>query len=165
MRFWKLRIAWSVVWGVVTMLLIGLWTPSYSHQIHFLGWTSSARSVSVLSYNGWMQFDTNWHDTSDWVVKAQLPNWEATIRHIEPDPLFGITPNLAPHPRWSSYHSSERLSSYSQVTVPGWFPVLVAISLTGLPWITLSRRFSLRTLLIATAVVAVVLGLIIWVVR
>jgi hypothetical protein len=29
MKFRKLRIAWSVVWGLLALLLIGLWVRSY----------------------------------------------------------------------------------------------------------------------------------------
>jgi hypothetical protein len=46
------------------------------------------------------------------------------------------------------------------VVVPLWLPVLVTASLATVPWIHWSRRFTLRTLLIATTLVAVVLGII-----
>ncbi len=42
-------------------------------------------------------------------------------------------------------------------------PIAIAAALAALPW--LRWRFSLRTLLIATTLVAVVLGLIMWAVR
>jgi hypothetical protein len=48
--------------------------------------------------------------------------------------------------------------------VPFWFLVGVSVLLSGAPW-RLRARFSLRTLLIATTLVAVVLGLIAWVAR
>jgi hypothetical protein len=54
------------------------------------------------------------------------------------------------------------------IEVPGWFPVSISMLLAALPWMRLtwlrqlSFRFSLRTLLIATTLVAVVLGLIVW---
>ena len=47
--------------------------------------------------------------------------------------------------------------------VPHWFLVLAAIGMGALSW--LRPRFSLRTLLIATTLVAVVLGLIVYAVR
>jgi hypothetical protein len=50
--------------------------------------------------------------------------------------------------------------------VPHWFLVLLATTFATLPWIRYFEwRFSLRTLLIATTLVAVVLGLIVWAVR
>jgi hypothetical protein len=48
------------------------------------------------------------------------------------------------------------------VTVPDWFLIGVALALSAAPWIRWSNRFSLRTLLIATTLVAVALGLIVW---
>jgi hypothetical protein len=48
------------------------------------------------------------------------------------------------------------------LTFPLWFPTALAATLAAGPWIPVSCRFSLRTLLIATTLVAVVLGLIVW---
>ena len=47
--------------------------------------------------------------------------------------------------------------------IPFWAPVLVLSLIAVAPW--LPQRFSLRTLLIATTLVAVVLGLIVWSIR
>jgi len=44
--------------------------------------------------------------------------------------------------------------------MPFWVPVLVTAALATVPWFHWSKRFSLRTLLIATTLVAVVLGII-----
>ena len=48
-----------------------------------------------------------------------------------------------------------------------WMPVVIVSSsgLIAVPWTAFSKRFSLRTLLIATTLVAVVLGLLVYVVR
>jgi hypothetical protein len=48
--------------------------------------------------------------------------------------------------------------------MPFWIPVLLMVTLAEIPWITV-RRFSLRTLLIATTLIAVVLGVIVWMTR
>jgi hypothetical protein len=37
MRFRKLRIAWSVFWGIACVLLIVLWVRSYSRQAVSIG--------------------------------------------------------------------------------------------------------------------------------
>jgi hypothetical protein len=42
--------------------------------------------------------------------------------------------------------------------MPHWFLIVVTIILSAIPWF---QRFSLRTLLIATTLVAVVLGIIV----
>jgi hypothetical protein len=46
--------------------------------------------------------------------------------------------------------------------VPYWAIVLPSAALASVPWIRWSKRFSLRTLLIATTLVAVVLGVVVW---
>ena len=47
--------------------------------------------------------------------------------------------------------------------IPFWLPTLFVGVLAGVPW--LRYRFSLRTLLIATTLIAMVLGVIVWSVR
>jgi hypothetical protein len=49
------------------------------------------------------------------------------------------------------------------MSVPDWFLVLVSATFAVAPW--LRWRFSLRTLLFATTLAALALGLIVWSVR
>jgi hypothetical protein len=49
--------------------------------------------------------------------------------------------------------------------IPQWLLVLSVLLLAAAPWLRCSARFSLRTLLIATTLVAVVLGLMVWAAR
>jgi hypothetical protein len=52
------------------------------------------------------------------------------------------------------------------VSISWLYPVLIVGAVTGIPWLHKLRwRFSLRTLLIATTLVALVLGLIVYAVR
>jgi hypothetical protein len=55
------------------------------------------------------------------------------------------------------------LGMNGDTTAPHWFAMLTALAIAATPW--LRWRFSLRTLLIATTLVAVVLGLIVWLSR
>jgi hypothetical protein len=48
---------------------------------------------------------------------------------------------------------------------PYWFLILLTAAIAAAPWLRWPKRFSLRTLLIATTLVAVVLGLIVAVLR
>jgi hypothetical protein len=59
--------------------------------------------------------------------------------------------------RWES--SSETFN----LIVPYWFPVFALVALAAMSW--LPGRFSLRTLLIATTLVAAVLGLVVYAAR
>jgi hypothetical protein len=51
------------------------------------------------------------------------------------------------------------------LVIPTWQPVTIAAAIAAAPWLRLSKQFTLRTLFIATTVVAVVLGLIVAVLR
>jgi hypothetical protein len=78
------------------------------------------------------------------------------------------------HPGFSDDDSGRRpnglwfqVLTYSPPTqtyflVPLWFPILLLAAAAALPWAHWLTRFSLRTLLIATTLVAALLGLIAW---
>jgi hypothetical protein len=51
------------------------------------------------------------------------------------------------------------------LSLPHSLYALVFVTIAAVPWIRWSKRFRLRTLLIATTLVAVVLGLIVWSIR
>ena len=49
---------------------------------------------------------------------------------------------------------------YPGITIPAWMPTMLIAAVATAPWIDRLRwRFSLRTLLIATTIIAVVLGI------
>jgi hypothetical protein len=55
----------------------------------------------------------------------------------------------------------ERTPRLLRLDVPFWFIVLISLALAAAPWLRTRWRFSLRTLLLATTLVAVVLGLVV----
>jgi hypothetical protein len=64
---------------------------------------------------------------------------------------------------WGTFTYSNQLSA---IFVPSWFLVTITATLGILPWTNrFSGRFSLRTLLIAITLVAIVLGAIVYAVR
>jgi hypothetical protein len=46
--------------------------------------------------------------------------------------------------------------------VPDWLVVSLCVAIGFVPWLPWPRQFSLRTLLIATTLIAVALGIIVW---
>jgi hypothetical protein len=74
-----------------------------------------------------------------------------------------VEPNDEPYPYrvWGvfDFHTLDGVIAYA----PYWFLILMSILFGTAPWVL--RRFSLRTLLIATTLVAVVLGLIAYAAR
>lgn len=134
MRYRKLRIAWSVAWGVVAVLLCVLWVRSYS-------WTDMTRFSEVISSNGKLHFNQTVMVTFSGKVgfgpleaRRRIGIYTMQTARIEIVKRSGDGP-----------------------TIPYWSLVLTAIVLSGVPW--LRYRFSLRTLLIATTLIAIALGL------
>jgi hypothetical protein len=152
-----LRIAWSLFCGFAVVLLIALWVRSYS-----------------------------WHD----FVSVPLRSNDVLTQMTKGDIGIWITPvtnSLPRHTQWSigkdrvSEGAEQRLmfdgariyplsggmhfyfgSSLGVTAI--WFPfwaITLPVLLCGtVPW--LSWRFSIRTLLITTTLIAVGLGLIVW---
>ncbi len=150
MKHRKLRIAWSVVWGMVAVLLIVLWVQSYWRCDNLtrirqssLTWCSINQGISQIT-----------HDTQ---------------------PIFGTKPVNSP--RWSAYSTDSysnphaflgfkrvNLTSGISISVPIW-SLLLLCAVGGFARFPMwANRFSLRTLLFATTLVAVALGLIVWLV-
>jgi hypothetical protein len=63
--------------------------------------------------------------------------------------------------RWLNFHESRsaRLQTSTGFTAPYWCCVLLSAMLALIPWLAWSPRFSIRTLLVATTLVALALGI------
>jgi hypothetical protein len=169
MNYRKLRIAWSVGWGVLAVLLIVLWMRSaWQGDARLFKWTEKQR-FAVMSLLGEVGFayvgnaDNVGIDPSrklDWEENPYYPysgiNRTAYPRITERNPPFKA------RFRWTRTRWSPGLW---YVGAPYWFLTLATAAIATVPWIQLSRRFSVRTLLIATTLVALVLGLIVWAAR
>jgi hypothetical protein len=145
MKYRKLRIAWSVIWGVAAVLLCVLWVRSYwwSDQYHlqagrwFGGSTNRGRFVlhwfDVSSRNNW---ETGYHCYSTILV-----DWKKEDRAAPPFYCVFLMAS----------------GGYSLIG-PMFLLAAITAFLAAAPWFR--WRFSLRTLLIVTTLVAVVLGVI-----
>jgi hypothetical protein len=139
MRFRKLRIAWSVAWGLACVLLIVLWVRSY--------WTLSAINITGLHrfvlLRGYVHLDETIQVVS---VRSEVSTHE----------LFG----------YSVLHISEQLGTAvpqgAGNKFPVWPPIITVAAIAIGPFV---RRFSLRTLLIATTLVAIALAAIMYAAR
>jgi hypothetical protein len=142
MRFRKLRIAWSVVCGIICLLLIVLWVRSYWWSDLYIAQLSSQRYFGIGDTNGRTFFGT--------ARSVGHPAWTLIVEPSE---------NRAEYfPRIDESVYAGGVDLY----LPNWMLVILTATLAAAPWISWSKRFSLRTLLIATTLVAVVLGLIVW---
>jgi hypothetical protein len=163
MRFRKLRIAWSATCLIVCVLLIALWVRSY-------WWIDSAyvrvrgqREFYVGEFRGLLNLMTKNLQGAvgspaggDWITRH-----EPAVN--TPLYLFGRSDvGAAVFPKFF-YNTSADFGT--NIGVPIWSALLMAASVAALPWIPWSVHFSLRTLLIATTLAALVLGAVVWAVR
>jgi hypothetical protein len=146
MKFRKLRIAWSVAWGLVAVLLIVLWVRSY-YVFDFISRIDGNRfSMTLGSTAGALDFERVdmklLRDVSPrnhgWRYKAAMPA------------------PLPPGFRWRHVPSLGTL----QIQIPYWPLFIGVMALAAFPGV--AWRFSLRTLLIVTTLLAVLLGLAVW---
>jgi hypothetical protein len=153
MKFRKLRIAWSVFWGLACVLLIALWVRSYWRADTVSAYFGDGTDLWCRSVVGELRFGRPF--ASDHPVRFDTAKTQDVIHGERHDPtVFGF--------RWAIVMRQKRWWP----TIPYWFPVLLSASVATAPWIGLfKRQFSLRTLLIATTLVAVVLGLAVWISR
>ncbi len=153
MWFRKLRIAFSIALGIASVLLIAMWVSSYGtdhHTFHLggIGWRSEQGRLSSFSPIG--LFDDGTHSESIYVETTFLPReppveleWTVSVLGLH---FFG------PGSVWI-------------LDVPYWLVVLPTGVLAAVPWMRWSYRFSLRTMLIGTTLVAAVLGLVVYMSR
>ena len=142
-----LRIAWSVAWCLVTILLVLLWVRSYrnAEAIYRIG-ESLVRTV-VVSDSGTISVACEDTKQIQSFVPATAHGWQYQE--------YG--PNLY---RQVSRFELESNAYEFTICVPNWFTGLVSVTLATLPWFP--YRFSLRTLLIAMTLVSAGLGLVVW---
>jgi hypothetical protein len=146
-----LRIAVTALSLTACVLLIALWVRSFQY----------AESITVLragqrmSHPKWIFYNMLGSIGIDYFPdRSPVTSWEwESIPVEESEPNFpgpsvlGFYIDLSPSPR--------------EFLAPHWFFVLITVALAGAPWIHWFKRFSLRTLLIATTLVAVGLGIIV----
>jgi hypothetical protein len=139
MKYRKLRIAFSAVCGVLCLLLIALWVRSYWR---FDQCKCIPKNLTVGSRRG--EILLNQPNIEIMGVGPILP---ASFKALGQEIIYdSYSPNANRDPRGTA--------------VPFWAPTLIFAIVASLPW--LPWRFSLRTLLIATTLVAILLGLIVY---
>jgi hypothetical protein len=140
MRYRKLRIAFSATCLIACVLLIALWVRSYSWIDNSLVLTNPA----IVSLRGKLLVATRLE-----VVYGP----DDTSTHFD-------------HRNWLIHGYSHRLSDIkvenvnAKATLPIWIPTALFATFGAAAWFR--WHFSLRTLLIATTLIAAVLGIAVW---
>src|SRR5262245_13976922 len=147
MRYRKLRIAWSVGCGLLAVLLIVLWIRSYWVG-DFIRFPASETSVNVFSVRRTFSISV----TPGPVNPPRNWEWESQL-------VSRMMPVIGPGRSWA--YRSDADGKY--LVFPHRILTLIFAMLAicgAAPW--LRWRFSLRTLLIATTLVAIILGLVVY---
>jgi hypothetical protein len=136
MKHRKLRIAWSVTCGVAALLLVPLWVRSYGTvDAVYIAHTHNAVLMRGDAY-------------IDAAVSA-------------PASLGPTTRNFGSLVTLSTWTLGKGLNiAEHRLVIPVWVLMLLPATCGAIPWFV--DRFSLRTLLIATTLVAVGLGVTAW---
>ena len=130
----RLKIAWTVFFAVLTVALCVLWVRSYGRDDLIYIPATGSGAVIVASENGELGILLGDSPWSGW-------HW-STARFPKPRHV----------PLWDWIGRAVRF--------PYWSTVVICAAVASIPW--LPYRFSLRTMVIVTALVAVVLGLVVW---
>jgi len=142
MIFRKLRVAWSVVWGIACVLFVMWWVRSY-WRLDVITRITASGSTTVRADSGLV--------TLTQMGSVRFFTDSATWAHVVDNASLGIQ-------FWQ--FDWARNASIFLVRMPIWVPALVAAILARVPWIRWSKRFSLRALLIAMAIIALALTMI-----
>jgi hypothetical protein len=134
-----IKIAFSVFFAAMCLLVVGWWVRSYWWRDRFEGKSLHAGLINAWSLEGQLT-----------ILYAGKPgHWRVTTT---------AHPQL--HTPLKALFAFGLFSNDAGVTVyvPHWSLAVVMCAIAAMPWI--SWKFSLRTLLILTTVIAMVLGLI-----
>jgi hypothetical protein len=152
-----LRIAVSAAFGILCLLLIPLWVRSYWWRDEIIGHISETRLVECNSVSGTLALGTSVWPSLPPPYTDYVPWKVGSFRVDEEGETWFAGERL--NSNWEFYLAVPP-NQESAVFAPHWFLVLLAAALAIAPWIKeLKWRFSLRTLLLAMTLVAIVLGL------
>ena len=149
MKHRKLRIAWSVGCGIVCLLLIVLWMRSYWRVEILFHLDKYNHVVGIGSEKGVVYL---WPGHTVPLIPAtgsNLYGWQLSSTNMVN--RLGVF-------QWGNFQWSDA-GGITTIQVPYWFVTPLVAAAACLPWI---KRFSLRTLLISTTLLAVLLGTMVW---
>jgi hypothetical protein len=151
MRYRKLRIAWSVFWGLAAVFLIVLCVRSYF--IRDTAWLPTSKiSVEMNSLCGRVVLV---FPVDAYMLGNQFKTFHAKINRGDTSRFQNSILRIV----------VIRQLNLTEIGIPFWCLILACVALVAAPWLQYQRKFSLRTLVIFTTLVAVGLGLMVWVTR
>jgi hypothetical protein len=154
-----LRIAWSVWWGILCVLLVVLWIDSYWH-CRYIDTRYYRLQIMATTLRGTLGLDVDTDQTSSGPGTGPKVYWRFVTFPAKNRDHGLVTDRL----RVISFLGFRWVSTKGiyEADLPFWMISVLLVATSAVPWIHLSKRYSLRTLLIATTLIAVVLGLVVW---
>lgn len=151
------RITWSILCGSAAVLLAVLWVRSYggpgTGYLPVPGvCCRSAEGILLIA-----RFGTT--------PKPPDKDKERISIMSFTDPRMGKPIDVAPNHKWGGFYFMFTDTSFYWMQAPYWFLIAVSGTFSAAPWIRQRVHFSLRTLLIVTTLIAVLLGLVVWSIR
>jgi hypothetical protein len=140
MKHRKLRIAWSVAWGIVAVLLVMLWLRSYLRVDMISGYSPSDFVFGVGSRQGTLGVE-----------------WQPDVTFLSVRQLTAGSLPLGTAPSVNFYYERTWRGTIT-IGVPIWFPMCLMAIVAGVPWVRWPNRFSVRILLLTATLIALVLG-------
>jgi hypothetical protein len=152
-----LRIAVSAALVILCILLFALWMRSYWWVTNIQTHPVASRSFQCAFFEGRIYL-RSYHlvtqaDRDEWISDFSHYHWKDSRFH---DNNVGDLPTPA-----FKFSVNEFRPGDIIVIFPYWFAFLVFATLAAAPWIRWSKQFSLRTLLLATTLIAILLGAIV----
>jgi hypothetical protein len=166
LKYRKLRIAWSVGWGVVCLLVVVLWVRSYTYWDRPHGAFGPWHGFYFNSIRGHVFLNIMPEKNSTWawmtIPATSLTDTEATGEEFSA--TFPVSAGM-PQTVYRFQFKWEfnilgigvvKTPSVRYVAMPYWFVAALIAVTAAVPW--LPWRYSLRALLIAMTLAALVLG-------
>jgi hypothetical protein len=182
----NLRIGVSAFFGLLTLLLVVLWVRSYwtfdaiCHK-HPVTMTECETATGFVGIGKWKRsripsnYEYEW--LKSWSIRTTrrpdgtntMFEWSVRVFLFQRrDGYRSILDRVSQQPSWQ--FAGFRIKTWGSgwiAVAPFWALVGTSCSMAALPWVKRNwfvppHRFSLRTLLIATTLLAAVLGLAVW---
>ena len=153
-----LRIAWTVGWGILTVLLCVLWVRSYWRWEGLSGALPNGDRFNLATVWGRVRFATLDIDYSNSFTGERLEGWNSH-KIVGPQNLAIVN---TPLNHFGFGFAGSKDTYGVVVVVPIAFLTTLAATLAAASWMRWSNRFSLRTLLILTTLLSVFLGFVVW---
>jgi hypothetical protein len=141
----RVRIAVSVFFTMLALALCVLWVRSYWRWDGIQVVYSNEITINVLSQCGTLRVQGYPKDAGDHSLHES-----------------GSIPTHVTGKFWQWWWSWDSNDRIIDCEFPGWLPGLICLATATATWPYFPVRFSLRTLFLATTLVAVVLGLAVW---